>query len=218
MTATAEVDLGERERSCAVTREVREEAELIRFVAAPDGSVVADLALRLPGRGVWVTCSRAYIKEAVLKGVFSRGLKQQVRPSESLADQVDALLGKRALEALSIANKAGEVVTGFFKLETALEKGQIVALLHAQEAADDGRDKLDRRLRAVKPDAPAPIGLFSIEELSLALGRPNVVHAGLKGGGASRKLLREVRRLGLYKGLEAVAAAHSNVNHGTENE
>ena len=54
--------------------------------------------------------------------------------------------------------------------------------------------------------APAPIGLFSIAELSLALGRSNVVHAGLKGGGASRKLLREVRRLGLYIGLEAVAA------------
>ncbi len=218
MTATAEVDLGERERSCVVTRVVREEAELIRFVAAPDGTLVADLALRLPGRGVWVTCSRAYVEEAVQKGAFSRGLKQQVRPPEALAGQVEALLGRRALEALSIANKAGEVVTGFFKLESALEKGQIVALLHAQEAANDGRDKLDRRFRAAKPEAPAPIGLFSIEELSLALGRPNVVHAGLKGGGASRKLLREVRRLGLYKGLEAVAAAHSNVNHGTENE
>lgn len=218
MTATAEVDLGERERSCVVTRTVREEADLIRFVAAPDGSVVPDLALRLPGRGVWVTCSRSCVEEAAAKQAFSRGLKQPVRASGNLAEQIEALLSKRALEALSIANKAGEIVAGFFKLETALEKGQIVALLHAHEAASDGRDKLDRKLRAAEPEAPAPIGLFTGEQLSLALGRPNVVHAGLKVGGASRKLLREVRRLGLYRGLEAVAAAHPNLNHGTENE
>lgn len=218
MTSTIEGDAGERRRRCAVTRVVREEKELIRFVAAPDGKIVADLAARLPGRGVWVTCSRDCVGEAIRSDAFSRSLKTKVRAATELPVQIDTLLRKRALDALSIANKAGEVVTGFFKLETGLDKGQIVAVLHAMEAARDGRNKLDRKLMASNPSAPAPIGLFSVAELSLALGRANVVHAGLKGGGASRKLIREVRRLGLYLGLEAVAPAHLNVNDGTDSE
>jgi predicted RNA-binding protein YlxR (DUF448 family) len=215
---SVEVGVIERQRSCAVTRAIREEHELIRFVASPDGIIVADLAARLPGRGVWVTCSKASVDEAVRKATFARSLKAKVEASADLPDQVEALMRRRALNALSIANKAGEVLAGAFKLEAALGKGQIAALLHALEAAADGRDKLDRKYRAVNPAAPAPIGLFTVEELSLALGRSNVVHAGLRGGGASRKLLGEVRRLGLYMGLEAAAPAHFDVNGGTENE
>ena len=218
MTQSVEVELGERQRSCALSRMVRPEGELIRFVAAPDGTVVADLAARLPGRGAWVTGNRESVEEAVRKGVFPRALKAQVTASAGLAEVVETQLRRRALAYLSMANKAGEVVTGFFKLETALGRGELSALFHAQEAAADGREKLDRKLKAAQPAAPAPIGLFSVEELSLALGRANVVHAGLKGGGASRKLLGEVRRLGLFVGLEALAPTHFMVEDGTESE
>jgi predicted RNA-binding protein YlxR (DUF448 family) len=218
VTSIAEVDVGERVRSCAVTRAVREEAELIRFVAGPDREVVVDLAARLPGRGVWVTCRRESVEEAVRKDIFSRALKAKVRAAPDLAAQVGILLRRRALEALSIANKAGAVVTGFFRLEKGLVRGEVVALLHAREAAGDGRDKLDRKLRAIQSNAPAPVGLFSAEELGLALGRSNVVHAGLKGGGASRKLIGEARRLGLYEGSEAAVPAHVNVNDSTSSE
>ena len=43
------------ERTCVVTRRTEPVARLIRFVMAPDGSVVPDLRRRLPGRGVWIT-------------------------------------------------------------------------------------------------------------------------------------------------------------------
>lgn len=218
MTQSVEVQSGERQRTCAVSRTVRSEGELIRFVAAPDGTVVADLAARLPGRGAWVTCRRDCVEEAVRKGVFARALKAKVAAGPEFGQAVAGQLRKRALDHLSIANKAGLVVTGFFKLGTVLGKGGLVALLHAQEAAADGREKLDRRFKASLPEGPAPIGLFSVEELSLALGRANVVHAGLKGGGASRKLFGEVRRLGLYLGLEALTPTHSIIEDGTESE
>ena len=48
----------EPERTCIVTRRAAAPAELIRFVVAPDGEVVADLKGRLPGRGAWVTATR----------------------------------------------------------------------------------------------------------------------------------------------------------------
>lgn len=218
MAQSVEVGLGERQRSCALSRMVRPEGDLIRFVAAPDGTVVVDLAARLPGRGAWVTGTRESVEEVVRKGVFARALKAKVTAPADLAVAIEAQLRKRALSYLSMANKAGEVVSGFFKLETALGRGELAALLHAQEAAADGREKLDRRLKAAQLGAPAPIGLFSVAELSLALGRANVVHAGLKGGGASRKLLVEVRRLGLYLGLEALTPSHLMIEDGTESE
>ena len=39
-------------RMCAVSREVRGIDELIRFVVAPTGEVVADVKRKLPGRGL----------------------------------------------------------------------------------------------------------------------------------------------------------------------
>ena len=59
MLATANPDLDDGPRTnrsatmrmCAVSRDVRPIDELIRFVVAPSGEVVADLKRKLPGRG-----------------------------------------------------------------------------------------------------------------------------------------------------------------------
>ena len=40
------------ERMCIVTREVKDEDALVRFVRGPDGQAVPDLQRKLPGRGV----------------------------------------------------------------------------------------------------------------------------------------------------------------------
>ena len=65
MTATAKkLDMDEhenRERRDIVTGEIMPEHRLIRFVAAPDGMVVPDVAAKLPGRGIWVEASRKAI-------------------------------------------------------------------------------------------------------------------------------------------------------------
>ncbi|MBW8302368.1 MAG: DUF448 domain-containing protein, partial [Brevundimonas sp.] len=49
----------DRERRDLVTHQVMDESRLIRFVAAPDGTVAPDLARKLPGRGLWVAADRA---------------------------------------------------------------------------------------------------------------------------------------------------------------
>ena len=46
-------------RKCIATGQVLPTAELIRFVVGPDGTVVPDLAAKLPGRGMWVSADRA---------------------------------------------------------------------------------------------------------------------------------------------------------------
>ncbi len=189
-------------RLCAVSRAQKPPEELIRFVAGPDGKIVPDLARRLPGRGVWVDGTREAVAEAVRRKAFAKSLKQNVSVPADLPKLVEWLLQKRLAEAVSIANKAGLLVAGFAKVEELIEAGQAVALIHAADAAADGVGKLDRKFKALRgyEDAsPAIVRELAGAELSLAMGRPNVIHAAAAEGGASLRLIEEARRLGRYR-------------------
>jgi len=183
------------ERTCALTREVRPVSELIRFVIGPDGAVVPDVKRKLPGRGLWITGTRGSIEQAVKRNVFARGFKRDVRAAADLADLVDRLLERSALDALAIAAKAGLVAAGFAKVEAALEKSDVLAVIHANEAAPDGKRKLS------PPDGGRAIVIehFSGAQLDLALDRPNVVHAALLAGPGSETFLARAARLARYR-------------------
>src|SRR5262249_33768202 len=101
----ADLDAGPRraagsERLCVVTREVKPAADMVRFVAAPDRSVVPDLKRKLPGRGVWVTARRDCLAAAGKRGVFARAFKAEVTVAPDLPDTVEHLLERSVLDAL----------------------------------------------------------------------------------------------------------------------
>jgi predicted RNA-binding protein YlxR (DUF448 family) len=190
------------QRLCALTRTALPKEDLIRFVRGPDGTLYPDPAAKLPGRGVWVTAQAAKIAEAVKAKVFARSLKAEVKVPTDLADMVGDLLARRALDSLSIANKAGLVTTGFDKLDALIAKGSVAVLLHASEASPDGAGKLNRKYIAVSRAnlrTHRIVTLFTVEQLSLAIGRSNVVHAALTQGGATEKFLSEAGRLERYR-------------------
>lgn len=195
-------DRGATVRLCAVARAERPVEDLIRFVADPGDGIVADLGRKLPGRGVWVTADRSSVDAAVKAKAFSRSLKREVRVPVDLGERVDGLLLKRLQQSLAIANKAGAVVLGFAKLDAELERATIAALLHGSDAAAGGREKLDRKFRAVAEasgrEAPV-VALLTTLQMSLAMGRENVVHAGLKQGGATDRVLDDAERLRRYR-------------------
>jgi len=189
-------------RLCAVSRVQKPPEQLIRFVAGPDLVIVPDLARRLPGRGVWVEATREAVDAAVRRKVFARSLKKNVSVPSDLAALVERLLQKRLAEAVSIANKAGLLVAGFAKVEASIAAGRAVALIHAIDAAGEGVGKLDRKFKALLgPEAASATIVRELGggELSLALGRPNVIHAAAAEGGASRRLIEEARRLRRYR-------------------
>src|SRR5258707_10732889 len=130
-------------RMCAVTREVRPIGELIRFVVAPTGEVIADLKRKLPGRGLWVSASRKAVAEASRRNQFGKGFKRDVRISPTLAADTENLIVRGAVEALAMAAKAGQVVAGFSKVEGALAQRQAQGLIHASDGAADGIRKLE---------------------------------------------------------------------------
>ena len=91
------------DRMCIVTRAVKDEAELIRFVRSPEGVAVPDLARKLPGRGVWVSLARARVAEAAAKKLFSRGFQAETAIPPDLEQRVSMLLRQQALSLLSRA-------------------------------------------------------------------------------------------------------------------
>jgi predicted RNA-binding protein YlxR (DUF448 family) len=179
------------ERLCIATREVRPVGEMIRFVAGPDGAVVPDLKCRLPGRGVWVTARRRVVEDAVRRRAFARGLKAEVKAPDNLPEVLDRLLEQSALDALSMAHKAGLVVLGFAKVEAAVTAGPVVALLRARDAGADGGRKLAAVLRRRSGGVTDGkiVEAFTSAQLDLALGRLNVVHAAILAGRASETFL-----------------------------
>lgn len=171
-------------RFCAATGAVRPVDDMIRFVVAPDGTAVADLKRRLPGRGLWITASRAALRTAVARKVFGRGFKREVRLAPDLVEATERLMEQAALAALSIAHKAGRVAIGFTRAEQAIAREGVVALVHAGDAAADGVRKLDASLERRGPGVGrvAVITAFTSAHLDLALGRSNVIHAALLAG------------------------------------
>jgi len=192
------------ERFCAATGAVQPVADMIRFVVAPDGQVVADLRRRLPGRGIWITATRAALDTAIERKAFGRSLRQEVRPAAELIEATERLIESEVLSALAIAHKAGKVAIGFGKAEAALDRGRapVAALMHACDAAADGSRKLDARLR-LRSEADgievAVVVNFTSLQLSLALGRPNVIHAALLAGRESETFLARIGRLDRFR-------------------
>ena len=196
----------EPERTCIVTRAALPAAGLIRFVLGPDARVFADLNHKLPGRGVWVTARRDLVQEAVKRRLFARAFKTEVQVADTLADDIAASLREDLRQGLSLANKAGAVITGFAKLDLAIAEKPVVALIHAAEAAEDGRRKLANQLRKRLGGAISAFPVIqdlSNDELGLALGRANVIHAALVAGAGSDGFLNRWHRYRTYCGIEA---------------
>ena len=200
------------ERTCALSRELKPASEMIRFVLGPAGEVVPDVKRKLPGRGIWITASRAAIEDAARRNVFARGFKRDVRVAGDLATRTDQLIERAAIDALAIAGKAGAVISGFTRIEAAVGRDDIRALLHAADAGDEGKRKLDAALRREttgKSSEIVVIDAFTGAQLDLALNRPNVVHAALLAGPGSETFLTRAARLRYFRaGIspEAVSA------------
>jgi predicted RNA-binding protein YlxR (DUF448 family) len=196
-------------RTDIVSRETRPVAELIRFVEAPDGTVVPDLKRDLPGRGVWVEATRVAVDKAVNRRLFARAFRKSVEASPGLADLIDGLMVKQALGTFGLARKAGQVVTGFAKVEQAVARERLAGLVHAAEAGSDGVEKLAAALRRrFGGEIGCPVvRIFTAAQLDLALGRSNVIHAALLADRASETFLERVGALARYRGLEAFGTA-----------
>jgi hypothetical protein len=184
-----------RERRCIVTGEVLPERKLVRFVVGPDNDIVPDLAAKLPGRGIWASADTSLLQRAVSKNLFAKAAKAQVKVAADLPMRVERLLVARIQDHLGLARRSGQLVLGFDTVERALTARRKPALLvQASDGADDGFRKLVAITTAQGLEIPALTALVR-KELSVALGRENVVHAALFPGPLADRLALDAARL-----------------------
>lgn len=190
----------DRERRDIVSGEVMAEERLIRFVAGPDGAVTPDVARKLPGRGIWVAADRASVETAAKKNLFARSAKAKLSAPADLADQVEALLKRRILDGLGLAKRAGDLILGFEKVRDSVANGRAAWLIEAQDAAADGRRKLSQAAHRA-PSKPRLFGVFTSDELGLALGVDNVIHVALLAGRGAKQWSADADRLAGFRPL-----------------
>ncbi len=178
------------ERRCIATGEVRPKEEMIRFVVGPDRQLVPDLKGKLPGRGIWVSPTRAALEKAASKGLFARAAKGPVLVPDNLAEQLEAAQADRVINLISLARKAGQAVAGYEKVRGWLATGQARLLLQASDGSPRGKSKL-------RPpgDADTLVEALTAQELGLAFGRENVIHGALAAGGLTERVVNEAAKL-----------------------
>lgn len=195
-------DNDDPERRCIVSGETAPKGGLIRFVVGPEDTVVPDVAGKLPGRGFWIGAQRDLVEKAMRKGLFARAAKASVRVSDTLVDDLERLLARRAIDTLGFSRRAGEIVGGFEKVVDKLERGVVAALLEAVDGAPDGHRKMMGKLKAAQGygligDVRVLRPLYA-REMGLALGRAHVIHAALIKGRMVEKALADLARLEVY--------------------
>lgn len=181
-------------RRCIATGEIRDRSTLLRFVVGPDGEVIADVAARLPGRGLWLTPHRAIVEQASAKRWFSRAARRPVAVPADLADRIEALLAQRCIDAIGLARRAGLAVAGFERVAEAARRGRAAVLVAAVDGAEGGR----RKLRALGPALPFVCALTALE-LGAAFGRDEVVNASLGGGALGARLVVDAERMAGFR-------------------
>ena len=218
------------ERTCILSRRTASREELIRLALSPDGDVAPDVRARAPGRGAWIGVSRADLDTAStkgkLKGALQRAFKtNDVKVPDDLGDRIAAALRQAALDRLGMEARSGNLINGSDKVDTAARSGKVRLLIHAADAGEDGRRKLDQAWRV---GGGGPRGLVFPEErtiLSMALGRENVVHIALTDPAAARRVSHAIDRwlafiapdAGLEGGSAAAGAGAGNeLNEGTK--
>jgi hypothetical protein len=170
--------------------------------------VTPDIAGRLPGRGMWVTANQIELEKSIKQCLFSKAAKQKVNIPDNLVDLTERLITKRTIDLLSMARKSGHAVCGFEKTKSAMMSERWYILIQAQDGSVPQKQK-------IRPSAVANsyISWLTAQELGLAFGRENVIHAAVSKGGLSARILIEANRLAGFR--EKHDAARSKIAGST---
>ncbi len=177
-------------RRCVVTRERGAREAMLRFVAAPDDTVVFDAAAKLPGRGIWLSASRDVLETARAKGAFPRAARRRVTVPFDLTAIVETALTRRVGEMIGFARRAGQVAFGFVRVREMVASGRCALVVQASDGSDDECARLlsgAGNLRVTRPLHAAALGV--------ACGHDHIVHVGVAPGRLAGAIVVEAERL-----------------------
>ena len=187
------------ERSCVLTRRAATRDELIRLAIGPGGQVAPDVRARAPGRGAWIGVGRKVLDEANAKGKLKGALARAFRTATlevpaALGEMIEAALRQQVLDRLGLEARGGALISGSDRVEQAARAGKVRLLIHAADAGEDGRKRLDQAWRVGGGGKSGLVFPEGRTILSVALGRENVVHIALTDAAAARRVLHAINR------------------------
>ncbi|GMM92525.1 DUF448 domain-containing protein [Qipengyuania sp. MTN3-11] len=204
------------ERRCVLSGETGHRDALIRLAVSPAGLVLPDPQAKAPGRGAWICVSRCELQAALDKGKLRAALARAFKTgsleiADDLPQRVEDALIRNFLDRLGLEMRTGSLILGTQRIADAARAGDVALLLHASDASEDGRKKLDQAWRVGSDrEGSGERGVvlpLDRTALSVALGRENVVHLGVaaartlgrsKGQDAAERVRRALNRLLLY--------------------
>jgi hypothetical protein len=96
--------------------------------------------------------------------------------------------------------RAGNLINGADRIENAARSGKVALLIHAADAGEDGRKKLDQAWRVGGGVSQGMIFPEPRTILSMALGRENVVHVALTDPAAASRVQHALARWRAFTG------------------
>lgn len=152
---------------------------------------------------------RDIVERAVAKRLFARAAHRPVTVPPGVADQIEALLAQRCIDAIGLGRRAGLAVAGFERVSEALRNGKAAVLLAAMDGAEGGR----RKLAGLGRGLPL-VCVLTAAEIGAAFGREHVVNASLGSGPLGRRFVVDAQKLAGFRANTAVERAASPVPTG----
>lgn len=162
---------------------------MIRFVLAPDGILVPDLAARLPGRGMWLSARADVLERAATRGAFAKATRGAAHVPPDLRARIEDGLRGRIRDLIGFARRAGQAVSGWQAAREWLQAGRVGLVVQAADGSPAERERL-LGLRRLPVVAPLPAA-----ELGALFGRERAVHVAIAPGRLAQGIAAEAARL-----------------------
>ncbi len=172
---------------------MRDKRELLRFVLAPDRTLVPDPQGKLPGRGAYTCWQRECLRAAAAKNQFARSFRGEVRSggADALITRVIQLLEERIGSYLALANKAGKVVSGSDTVVEAFKRRAPGVLFVATDLSGESRERFV--FLAERAGVPL-VELFTKDQLGALLGKEMRGVATIELGGFTTTIMTELEK------------------------
>lgn len=188
----------EPQRTCLGCRTAQGKDDLLRFVIAPDGTLVPDILAKLPGRGAYTCFNRDCVIKAVTRRQFSRAFRGEVKhpPATEFVAQITGRLEDRIASYLALANKAGKVVSGSDMVIERLRRGGGVGVVLL--AGDISADIGEKVAHLAEREGVPCLRFLDKDRFGGLLGKGLRSVVAILGSGFVPSILKEAERYGNF--------------------
>ncbi len=180
------------QRTCIACRQMKNKKQLVRYVVAPDRSVLVDYRQRLPGRGTYTCMSKQCLLDAVKRNSFQRNFKGQCRSVDAtaLTQQLIAAVDQKITSLIGMSRKSRQLIAGSNAVIETLKKGSSLALIII---ATDISDTIGKKIAALAlREDIYTVCLYDKQKIGQLLGKEERSVIAVQNGLLADSLLNEL--------------------------